>query len=394
MSVLNRNRVPLAWSNLTHDRRKLAVAISGIAFAVLLMFQQRGFNHALFDSTVELVKHLNADLVVYSKARFSLSSELRFRRDVLDLVRSSPLIETAEPIYIENVTASLRSRGLRSRPIRVIAFDLEKPIYIDDREEFAASRRRLTQPDTAIIDSFSKRNFGVDLSSDFAEPQMVELANRSLKIVGKFTMGRDFANDGNLIMSLENFASYFPFRHTTPTEIVDLGAVRCVPGTVQADAKADLIARLPKEVAVQTRDEFIKREIRFWARNTPIGVIFAIGSVMGFVVGVIICYQVLANDIADHLSEFATLKAMGYTTRYFLQIIIRQSLYLSFIGYFVGFGLSLILFRFIESATGLLMIMTWERALVILALTIVMCIISGMLALRKLISADPASLFS
>ncbi len=360
----------------------------------MLMFQQRGFNHALFDSTVELVKHLDADLVVYSNARFSLSAELRFRRDVLDLARTSPLVQTAEPIYIENVVASLRSPGLRARPIRVIAFDLEKPIYIDDREELAMSRSQLSHPNTAIIDSFSKQNFGVDLSSDFKLPQTVELADRSLQIVGKFTMGRDFANDGNLIMSLENFAVYFPFRQTTPTEIVDLGAVRCVPDTSLQQAKADLIARLPMEVAVQTRDEFINREVRFWGRNTPIGVIFTIGSVMGFVVGVIICYQVLANDIADHLSEFATLKAMGYTTKYFFQIIIRQSLYLSFIGFFVGFGLSLILFRFIESVTGLLMIMTWGRALIILALTIVMCIVSGMLALRKLISADPASLFS
>jgi putative ABC transport system permease protein len=40
------------------------------------------------------------------------------------------------------------------------------------------------------------------------------------------------------------------------------------------------------------------------------------------------------------------------------------------------------------------MILTWERALLILVLTILMCIVSGLLALRKLILADPASLFS
>lgn len=389
-----RPRVPLAWSNLTHDVRRLGVAVAGIAFAVMLMFQQRGFNHALFDSTVELVKHLNADLIIFSNARFSLSAEIRFRRDVLDIARSTADVRSAAPIYLENVVASLRVPGGRARPIRVIAVDFNQETYLDDRGEIAAAMPRLAQPDTALIDSLSKSNFGVDLKSDFAQPQTVELANRRLDIVGKFTMGRDFANDGNLIMSLDNFVKYFPFRRPSPSEVVDLGAIRLVQGASPEKVKADLLARLPPEVSVLTRDEYIDREIRFWARNTPIGIIFAIGSIMGFVVGVIICYQVLANDIADHLSEFATLKAMGYGTSYFFQIVIRQSLYLSVFGYVIGFGLSLILFRFIESATGLLMILTWDRALLILGLTILMCVVSGMLALRKLILADPASLFS
>lgn len=391
---LKRFRVPLAWRNLTHDPRRLAIATSGIAFAVMLMFQQRGFNHALFDSTVELVKHVDADLIVYGGARFSLSSELRFPRSVLDTARSSPFIRSAEPIYLENVAAALRVPGGPSRPIRVIAFDLDKPVYLDPRGEIAAQRDRLSQPNTALIDSFSKRNFGVDLDSDFAQPQTVELANRALHVVGKFTLGRDFANDGNLMISLDNFVKYFPYRLPSPTEVVDLGAIRCQPGADLSQAKADLIARLPTEVSVLTRDEYIDREVHFWAKNTPIGIIFAIGSVMGFVVGVIICYQVLANDIADHMAEFATLKAMGYAARYFFQVVIGQAVYLSLFGYAIGFGLSLILFRIIQSATGLLMNMTWDRALFIFALTVLMCVVSGLLALRKLLIADPATLFT
>lgn len=387
-------RVPLAWKNLTHDRRKLAVAIAGIAFAVMLMFQQRGFNHALFDSTVELVKHLDGDLVILSQARFSLSAELRFPREVLDVVQASPFVESANGVYLENVSASLRAPGRRSLPIRVIAFDLNQPIYLDPDTRLAGLRPRLSQPGTALIDRFSKTNFGVDLSSDFARPQSVELANRQLDIVGTFSLGRDFANDGNLIMSLENFRAYFPFRHSDPTGLVDLGIVRCRPGVSLDAARRDVEARLPQEAVALVRDEYIRREIRFWARNTPIGVIFAVGSVMGFVVGVIICYQVLATDIADHLSEFATLKAMGYTSRYFFQLVIRQSLYLSFLGFAIGLALSLLLFRYIEAVTGLLMVMTWGRALVILGLTIAMCVLSGLLALRKLILADPASLFT
>ena len=63
-------KIPLAWKNLTHDPRKLLLAISGIGFAVVLMFQQRGFRHALFDSTVAVVDAVDADLIVFNRAQF------------------------------------------------------------------------------------------------------------------------------------------------------------------------------------------------------------------------------------------------------------------------------------------------------------------------------------
>jgi len=40
-------RTPLAWKNLTHDVRRLAVAVSGVAFAVILIFMELGFLNAL-----------------------------------------------------------------------------------------------------------------------------------------------------------------------------------------------------------------------------------------------------------------------------------------------------------------------------------------------------------
>lgn len=114
---------------------------------------------------------------------------------------------------------------------------------------------------------------------------------------------------------------------------------------------------------------------------------------MGFVVGVIICYQVLASNIGDHLRELATLKAMGYANRYFVRLVFAQSLYLAVLGFLPGLGLSLFLYQFYSAFTGLLMVLTVPRVIVIFALTLGMCCVSGLLALRKLLAADPASLF-
>ena len=114
---------------------------------------------------------------------------------------------------------------------------------------------------------------------------------------------------------------------------------------------------------------------------------------MGFFVGVVICYQVIYADVAGHLREFATLKAMGYPQRYFVGLVLRQSLYLSLFGFIPGLLASLVLYAALAEYTGLLLILNARRALLVLLLTVAMCAISGTLAMRKLWSADPAELF-
>ncbi len=146
-------------------------------------------------------------------------------------------------------------------------------------------------------------------------------------------------------------------------------------------------------MASGTANEVIRREIRFWNEQTPIGMIFFVGSMMGFAVGIIICYQILFNSINDSLPEFATLKAMGYSNAFFVWLVIKQSLYLSWIGFVPALLISGVLFELIQWSVGLPMLLSFSRIVSVLALTTIMCLISGLLALRKLLSADPASLF-
>ena len=388
---------PLAWKNLTHDGRKLLVALSGIGFAVMLMFQQRGFSHALFDSTVAVVQELDADLIVFHRNRFALSSEVRFDRDVLDSAESTSGIQSAEPVYLENQLARFRTDGNKARPIRVVGFDIDKKLLVDTTGEITPQLPALRDPKKALIDRLSKKNYGIDFEainedSSF-QIQSAELSRKHVDVVGQFQLGRDFAHDGTLLMSTENFADYFGYRGLDPLSKVDLGAIKLASGQSAVDAAQRLRQRLGSQVTILTKQQFVDKEIAFWARNTPIGVIFAIGATMGFVVGTIICYQVLANDITEHLGEFATLKAMGYSNAYFFMLVIKQAFYLSLLGFLPGLLCSWLLFLVNTRFTGLLMNLTWDRILFVLVLTMIMCVVSGLLALRKLLAADPASLF-
>ena len=53
-------------------------------------------------------------------------------------------------------------------------------------------------------------------------------------------------------------------------------------------------------------------------------------------VGLVIVYQVLSTDVADHLREYATFKAMGYPHRFFLGIVFEEALILGVIGFVPG----------------------------------------------------------
>jgi putative ABC transport system permease protein len=114
---------------------------------------------------------------------------------------------------------------------------------------------------------------------------------------------------------------------------------------------------------------------------------------MGFVVGAIIVYQILFADVSEHLAEYATLRAMGYSNGFVSGVVVQQAMILAVIGYLPGLVICLWLYRAAGAATRLPMYMTWERGISVLALTIAMCAISGLIALRKVRSLDPAEVF-
>ena len=388
-----KRRTPLAWKNLTHDPRRLVVAIAGIAFAVVLMFMQRGFENALFDSTVKIIHDLNADVVIVSKAQYALPAQQRFDRK--RLVRASGVegVTAVHPIYIETFAANLRSGHRKGYPIRVIGCTPgEGVMRVAAFDEMQSELRR---PGTALVDVRSKGKFAIPSSGDALTTHPFELADKKLSMVGTFRMGTDFANDGNLLMSAENFAEYFSFRNPggDPLDLVDIGVVQIEASQDAKIVAARLRQSLPSDVLVFTKQEFIDTETQFWSESTPIAYVFAVGTIMGFIVGVIICYQIIYSGVADYLPEFATLKAMGYSDRYFIQLVLAKSFYLSIFGFLPGLAVSFGLYQLLSEATGLLLNLTILQAIFVYLLTLAMCCVSGLLAMRKVLAADPADLF-
>jgi putative ABC transport system permease protein len=203
-------------------------------------------------------------------------------------------------------------------------------------------------------------------------------------------MGTSFGIDGNLLTSDDNFLRLFPDR---PRNDIQLGLVTLKAGADPAVVRDRLRQWLPQDVLVMTKPEFVAREKAYWNRATPVGYVFAFGAIMGFVVGAIIVYQILFADVSEHLHEYATLRAMGYSNGFVSGIVLQQAVILGVLGFLPGLALSAFLYSRASAATSLPLEVSAGRALAVFALTLGVCAVSALLAVRKVRRLDPAEVF-
>jgi putative ABC transport system permease protein len=277
-----------------------------------------------------------------------------------------------------------------------------------------------------------------------------EVANRKLRVGGLFELGASFAADGAAITSDTNFLRIFDNRRSG---LINVGLINLRPDVSPFEAMRNFILSQPSNTVILPREKllpdgkrirnlyqdhigadgkiaheedknkvvisksdlttddlkktqdaaiddtrimtiqgYIDFEKGYWQKSTAIGFIFTLGTVMGFIVGIVIVYQILYTDVSDHIAEYATLKAMGYGNLFLAQIVIQEAFVLSILGFIPGLGISFGLYNLTKNAT-LLPLYIWDKAIPVMILTMFMCVISGAISLRKVQSADPAEIF-
>jgi len=385
------NKVPLAWRNLTESKPRLFASVAGAAFAVTLMFMENGFRNALLDSMVNVIERIDGEMVLVSPTLYTLAAPYSFPLQRLVQAGDFPEIESASPVYVVTRTGFWR-RPDTGEQVRACVIGYPPEDDALDIPELKENRDLWSRPDTAMADVESREEqFGA------FEPGMVsEISGRRIEIAGTFSLGINVQTNGNIVMSDRNMMKVFPELDgpSLMDRKVTVGVLQVRPGADLDQLRADLRAALPPDVRVLTKDQFITQEREFWDKVAPVGTVFLIGVVMGFIVGAMICHQVLHADISDRLAEFATLKAMGYSNAKLLRVVLMQAFYLALLGYGAGLLVSVFLFDWVHRATSLPMDLSRNNPLAILALTMVMCLGSGALAARSLVSVDPARLFA
>ncbi len=349
-------KTPLAWRQLIKEKARLLVAIAGIAFADMLMFIQLGLLDSLYDSATTPHRKLQADLVVINRQVQTLVDMSSFPRVRLQQTLAYDGVESVYPLYVG--FANWRNPDTHlEKSILVWGLDPLNPAFA--LSEVERNLEQLQMLNQVMFDRTSRPEYGAIAQLLSTQGTLSAQVNgQVVQTIGIFEMGASFGADGNLIASDSTFFNLLRYRNSSQ---IDMGLIRLTTDADLSTVQAQLRAGLPNDVEVLTVPEFIQQEVDYWASQGT-GFIFNLGVFVGFLVGTIIVYQILYANVSDHLPEYATLKAMGYSDRYFLIMLMQETLILAALGFIPGFLVSMGIYRVTYAATLLEIAMKTSRA--------------------------------
>jgi putative ABC transport system permease protein len=394
----------LSWSNLLHRKARTAAAVTGVAFALALIFLQLGFLAVVQSTATALYDKLDFDVLLVSRNYMNLNSTGTFPRERVFQAAGLAGVEWAAPLYVgihlwrnplsapdaagPHARSGLfedpaRRAGRLRRNIMVVGFRVSDRVFAGIPEVDEA-RAALAIPNAVLMDTCTRREFGPRQTG-----VETELASHRVRIAGQFTIGTGFGADGLVIAGDETCCRILG----RPLDAVSLGLVKFRPGVSAAEAVAELNRSMPPDVRARTRADLVAREQRFWVSVTPVGVILLLGVVVAVAVGMVFAYQVIASDVQDHLRQYATLKAMGYRNSYLARVVLQQAVFIALAGYLPGILAAWGLYALTRWVNSVPIGLTPARSAGVLALALALCALSGLLALRRATKADPADLF-
>jgi putative ABC transport system permease protein len=385
--------VLLAWRNLVANKRRLSRSVAGIGFAVLLMLVQLGFERGFFDASLGMIRELDGDIVVMRATKYRFGSEDPFPLSDLDRARGIAGVASVVPLYASWLHFFWKSPvDGKSYLIQVFAFDPDDPPF--QLPEIREASARLKQSGSVIVDRGARPFLG--MASGAGES---EINGHPVHIVGSFALGPDFMSDGTVMMSSATYAALLTGNAAANAAAASHLPIEFVIVKTKPDAGAGaaveqaLRATLPAELRVFSKPELVAFERDFQANLSSAGPIFWMGTVVGFVVGMLIAYQIIYTDLSDQLPQYATLKSMGYATEYLVRIVFEQASLTAIAAYVPAWLLCLAVYRVVGGLALLPLRMTVGETLISFGLTLGMCLVAAGLAIRRVVALDPAELF-
>jgi len=380
--------VPLAWRNLVSNKLRLARSVAGIGFAVLLMLVQLGFERGFFDASLGMVRELDGDLFVMRASKYRFGGEDPFAPRALQPARDVAGVASVAPLYASWQRFFWKDpNGDKSYLVQAFGFDPDRPVFL--MPAIRARSERLKEADAVIVDRRSRRFLGMGGGA-----RETEINGRPVRIVGSYALGPDFMSNGTVMMSERSFAALLTGDPANAAQApIEFGVVKLRPGADIDAVQQALRAALPGELRVLSKPELVAFERAFQADLSSAGPIFWMGTIVGFIVGMLISYQIIYSDLSDQLPQYATLKGMGYRSLYLVRVVFEQAGFTAIAAYVPAWLLCLAVYRVIGELALMPLQMTLQQTLISFGLTLGMCLLSAALAIRRVIAVDPAEVF-
>ena len=380
-------RLPIGWLQLTHSRTRFAAALSGVAFANVLVFVQLGIMNSMATATLKPYEFFQADIMISASDANSMTEGGNVARQWLFQALADPEVTGGTGLYVAIVSWA---RPTKTLSLTTYGIDLALPAF---RSPAMASKTGTLQLQNAgILDMFSRglpREEAAVIRPQ--TPTSFEVSGTTLTLYDTFQGGGGFGGDGFMMVSDQTFLTLFPARSSSAPDHILLQLAPGADPEAVAARLHDLIS--DKTLRIRSYAQAAAEDLSYQQTKRPTGIIFGFGVIIGILVGIVIVYQVLSTDVADHLSEYATFKAMGYPQRFFLGIVFEEALILAILGFIPGFIVASGLLAGMKKATTLPLAMTAYMAGMVFIGTLIACTISGAIATRRLAAADPADLF-
>lgn len=381
--------IPLAWRQLTRDRKRFATAIIGVTFGVVLMLYQLGLYTAFLRMVVFPHSMLKGELIITSRSYAYFYHNRFFSRRILYEVQSFPGVASIAPLQVNFLKWKNTTTGV-DMVIAVLACNpSQNPFVVPELEKGV---QLLKNGENVLFDRQSAgADFGKVAEAFEREGEVVsELEHVRVSVQGLFSMGRTLAATGHIITSDQAFGRIYPQR---PANMINMGLITLTKGADPEEVRARLSAFLTKDVRIVTSSEFRRAEQSYWMSRTAVGFICIAGMLVGMCVGGIVVYQILYTDVTDHLREYATLKALGITDWFLFRIIMTEALILLLTSFLPSALLSGVMFHVTRLGAGMPTKLAAPEVLIVFCMAAAMCVLSGFLATRKLKTADPADIF-
>jgi putative ABC transport system permease protein len=367
----------LASRNLFQDRLRFIATIIGIVFSIVLVTIQLGLFLSFERMVTAMIDHAPADLwIVPLGTKCFEDPTLLDARDQTKALAVQGVTE-ATPLVIGFTQWGVPAGG--TTPVFVIGSDPKgdglHPWNVTAGDTGAAG-------DGVTIDRTYFDRLGVGKIGDTSE-----IREQKVEITAITNGIRSFTTTPYVFTSLARAQNYV----ATPPNRVSYFLLRVAPHSDVEAIRKQLVASMPK-IEVLTPDQFRTRSRNFWLFGTGAGAALFAGALLGAIVGTVIIAQTLYSSTKDHLSEFATLRAIGSSSGYIHKVIIFQALLSAVIGFSLAACIGLIIVQS-TAETSLPIVMNPALTFGLFLLTVIMCVVSAIAAIVQVLRIDPAVAF-
>jgi putative ABC transport system permease protein len=379
----------IALKMLVGDRAKYLGIIMGLTFASLLITQQAAIFIGLMTRTFGAISDMSLPDVWVMDKKVQFIDDIKPLQDTqLYRVRGIEGVEWAMPLY----------KGLLKARLSNGAFQTCNVLGVDDTTLIGGPSQMvegklsdLRRAESVIVDDVGATGKLAHVFPDgHTEPLKVgdtlELNDHRAVVVGICKVSRTFQSQP-VVYTTYSRATLFAPRER---KLLSFVLVKARPG----ENLPELCARIDRStgLAAYSRDDFQKLTVSYFLKYTGIPINFGISVMLGFLVGTAIAGQTFYNFTLDNLRHFGTLKAMGTSNGVLLRMIMLQALVVGLIGYGLGVGAAS-LFGYLTRNSELAFRLPWQLLVVTAGAVMLICVLSSLLSIRKVIKLEAAIVF-